>query len=52
MPERFKLDENLPRAARRLFTDAGHDAHSVADEDMCGSQDEAPLAACQVESRI
>ena len=52
MPERFKLDENLPRAARKLLLDAGHDAHSVADEGMCGSQDDALLAMCQVESRI
>jgi hypothetical protein len=33
---RFKLDENLPRAAKTLFESFGHDACTVLDENLGG----------------
>ena len=52
MAARFKLDENLPRAAHALLVDAGHDAHTVSDERLGGGRDNKVLDACLKENRI
>ena len=52
MSARFKLDENLPRDARILLADAGHDAHSARDERLGGGPDARILEACLNEDRI
>jgi len=43
MATRFKLDENLPRDARRLLRDAGHDVHTVLEERLGGGSDSQVL---------
>lgn len=52
MSVRFKLDENISRNALELLAHAGHDAHSVVDEQLAGGRDERILEACQQEGRI
>ena len=52
MSARFKLDENLPRDARMLLDEAGHDAHSVTDQHLGGGPDSKILEACLSEDRI
>jgi predicted nuclease of predicted toxin-antitoxin system len=52
MPSRFKLDENLPRDAKALFQDAGHDVETVLDESLGGEPDSTLFDACQREERI
>src|SRR3990172_9172049 len=37
MPARFKLDENLPRDAEALLREAGHDVHTVLDQQQEGT---------------
>lgn len=49
---RFKLDENLPRDAETLLHDAGHDVHTVLDEQLGGHPDPSVFAASQTEARI
>lgn len=49
---RFKLDENLPRAARDRLSVRGWDVHDVFDEHLGGALDEAIQAACEGEARI
>jgi predicted nuclease of predicted toxin-antitoxin system len=49
---RFKLDENLPRAARDRLSVGGWDVHDVFDENLGGALDEAIQAACEGEARI
>jgi predicted nuclease of predicted toxin-antitoxin system len=49
---RFKCDENLPSDVTVLLLAAGHDAHSVLDEQMGGAPDSALARVCQDESRI
>lgn len=44
---RFKLDENLDVRLAALFEQAGHDADSVASEDLCGSEDGVIYEACK-----
>lgn len=48
---RFKLDENLPVEAAALLTDAGHDAHTVNQEGLCGVPDSKISAICREEQR-
>ena len=36
---KFKLDENMPADAAALFRAAGHDAHTVAEENLEGTDD-------------
>jgi predicted nuclease of predicted toxin-antitoxin system len=52
MAVRFKLDENLPKAAGALLRDAGHDVETVLDERLGGNPDAKILDACQIESRV
>ena len=49
---RFKIDENLPRAARERLREHGWDAHDVFDEDLGGALDEEIQAVCEDEVRI
>ena len=52
MPIRFKLDENLPRAAEDLLRQAGHDVESVLAERMGGESDTRVFDAAQAEQRV
>jgi predicted nuclease of predicted toxin-antitoxin system len=52
MGQRFKVDENLPRAARALLIEAGYDTETVHDEGLAGCPDSRLLEACVVENRI
>ncbi|MDD9995325.1 MAG: DUF5615 family PIN-like protein [Dehalococcoidia bacterium] len=47
----FKLDENLPRALAGLFAEAGHDAVTVAEQEMAGADDSLIAAVCRSEGR-
>ena len=49
---RVKLDENLPVQLKALFTESGHDAATVVDEDMGGAPDGEIAAACIAEERV
>ena len=49
---RFKLDENLPVAAKSVLNEHGHDALSVHDEDLGGRSDEVVSDAARVEGRV
>ncbi len=49
---KFKLDENLPVEAADLLIAAGHDAHTVLQEDMGGKPDSVISAICRSEDRI
>ena len=46
---RFKLDENLPPSAERLFTARGHDTTSVRSQHHLGIED-PPLLEILLES--
>lgn len=48
----FKLDENLPGALVKLFAEAGHDAVTVADQEMVGASDPRIAAVCRDEGRV
>lgn len=48
---KFKIDENLPNDVLQSFRNAGHDIHSVHDEDLAGEPDSAIIAACSREGR-
>lgn len=52
MGTRFKLDENLPRDAERLLRQAGHDVHTVVDEQLSGSADTRIFEAALLERRV
>lgn len=52
MATRFKLDENLPRDARGLLRDAGHDVHTVLEERLGGGSDSQVLDICRNEARV
>ncbi len=52
MSSRFKLDENLPLDAEALLRRAGHDVHTVLDEQLGGNPDPRIFAASQAEDRI
>ena len=52
MAARFKIDENLPRAAQALLRDAGHDAQTVHDERLVGDPDARILDVCLNEDRV
>lgn len=49
---RFKLDENLPPEGATIFRSAGHDCHTVYDEDLSGAHDGTIARACHSEQRI
>lgn len=52
MPTRFKLDENLPRAAAALLEQAGHNVHTVLAEQLGGNPDPRVFDASQAEERV
>ena len=52
MPARFKLDENMPRDAEAVLREAGHDVHTVLDEQLGGNPDPKVFDASQAEDRI
>jgi predicted nuclease of predicted toxin-antitoxin system len=52
MAARFKVDENLPREARALLREAGHDAQTVHDERLVGHPDAGILDVCLNEDRV
>lgn len=49
---RFKLDENLSPSLADMFTAAGHEAHSVAQEGLGGQPDDRIIEVCRGEQRI
>ena len=49
---RFKFDENLPAELGALLRHAGHEAHSVHDENLSGADDPSIAKVCQAEQRI
>ncbi len=49
---RLKLDENMPRPLAEELRDAGHDVHTVADEDLLGSPDDIIWNAVVREERL
>jgi len=49
---RIKLDENMPTALAELLRGRGHDAETVAEEELSGADDPSVLAAAVRESRI
>lgn len=48
---KFKLDENLPRAAVSLLRASGHDALSVHDQQLAGALDPQLADVCRAERR-
>lgn len=52
MVARFKLDENVPLDAAALLRDAGHEVHTVLDEQLGGELDSKLFDTCQMEGRI
>jgi predicted nuclease of predicted toxin-antitoxin system len=49
---RIKLDENVPQDAVAVFTDGGHDVHTIPDEDLVGRPDADVWRACVAEHRM
>jgi predicted nuclease of predicted toxin-antitoxin system len=49
---KFKLDENLSPTIRTLFESAGHDAHSVVQQNLGGASDERVIDVCRREGRV
>jgi predicted nuclease of predicted toxin-antitoxin system len=49
---RFKIDENLPIETAHLLQRAGHDAMTVADQQMSGQVDSNIARVCQTEHRV
>jgi predicted nuclease of predicted toxin-antitoxin system len=49
---RFKIDENLHDDVAGLFRSAGHDVHTVYDEGLRSSTDQAIAGCCRTEDRV
>ena len=49
---RCKLDENMPIDAVELLRQAGHECHTVYDEQLSGAADERLMALCRNEQRV
>lgn len=49
---KFKLDENVPTLVHATLVGLGHDAHTVAEEQLAGANDDAVLAASLAEGRV
>ena len=49
---RFEVDENLPIEVAEMLRQAGHDATTVLEQHLGGSNDAQSAALCQLESRI
>ncbi len=48
---KFKIDENLPVDAARLFITSGYDALTVGDQNLQGAKDSSLFAVCIDEDR-
>jgi len=48
---KLKLDENLGAQATKLFQAGGHDASTVAGQQMCGASDPELIERCRQERR-
>ncbi len=48
---KFKVDENLPVETAEFLVNAGHDALTVADQQMAGEDDPKLALVCQQEGR-
>jgi predicted nuclease of predicted toxin-antitoxin system len=48
---KLKLDENLGKGPRDIFTNAGHDVKTVAGQHMAGSSDHVLISAINSEHR-
>jgi len=49
---RIKLDENLPARLSAILSRLGHDVHTLAAEDLTGSNDQEVWAAAQQDERF
>jgi len=49
---KFKLDENLPIDAAKIFQEAGYDAVSVLDQSLQGCSDKTLISMCKKENRV
>jgi len=49
---KFKLDENLSPEVAPLFSEAGHEAHTVLEERLSGAKDDSLFARCIEERRV
>ena len=49
---KFKLDENLSPSLSVLFTELGHDAHSVVQQSLGGPPDGRVIDVCRREARV
>ena len=49
---KFKLDENLPVSSTAIFTSAGHDLDTVAQEGLIVAPDQDVVAAATAAGRI
>jgi predicted nuclease of predicted toxin-antitoxin system len=49
---KFKVDENMPVEVAALLAQAGHDALTVADQQLGGHSDPDVADVCQRESRV
>lgn len=48
---KFKLDENLGIRTQKLFQAAGHDVHTILDEQLSGATDKTLYEVCCDEKR-
>ena len=48
---KFKLDENFGARTQQVFTEFGHDVHTVREEDLQGAADQKIYGVCQTEQR-
>lgn len=48
---KFKLDENFGARTQQVFTEFGHDVHTVRQEDLQGATDQKIYEVCQTEQR-
>lgn len=49
---KFKLDENLSPTLAAIFIAAGHDAHSVTEQNLNGQPDDRVIDVCNCEQRV
>ena len=49
---RIKIDENLPKRARSIFVEAGHDVDTVEEEGLSGSHDPTVSRAATLVQRL